>query len=216
MSRGFLRITTVASVIALAFAAPSAASAKTATPCAKQTRTVASAKKAVTKAQKAKAATPAARKQRAKRVKAAKAKHTRAKKTLASCKAKAKAKPAPAPAPAPVPVPLPEPVPVPPVLSVAATTVGALEGFAVTVAAPAQPAGMVYRLAFRSRGTLSSTCSFLAILDNVSASVNVLMQTKRPWCPGPGRVSLFQAVQGSKPLPTLGTEIAGIDVVVNP
>lgn len=168
--------------------------------------------------QKAKATTPAARKQRAKRVKAAKAKHTRAKKTLASCKAKAKTAPAPAPVPTPVPapVPVPTPLPVPPLLSVGVTTVGTLEGFAVTVAAPALPAGTVYRLAFRSRGTINATCSFMVIMNNVSANSSVLLQTQRPWCPGPGRVSLFQAVEASAPLPKLGAEIAAVDVVVNP
>lgn len=211
MSRGFLRISTVAAVIALAFAAPSAASTAPATACAKQARAVASAKKAVAKAQKAKAATPGARKQRAKRVKAAKAKHTRAKRALASCKAKAKR----APAPAPVPTPLPEPVPAPPVLSVAATTAGWREGFAVTVAAPALPAGMVYRVAFRTLGTVRP-CAPLLILGNVGASSSVLLRSKMPLCPGPGRVSLHQANEAVHPMPQLGDEIAAIDVVVNP
>ncbi|MFA4929586.1 MAG: hypothetical protein WC558_13800, partial [Patulibacter sp.] len=70
----------------------------------------------------------------------------------------------------------------------------------------------VYRLAFLSR-TGSSTCSFLVIKNNVSHAGQTVLQSPRPWCPGAGRISLHQAVEGS-PLPRLGALAGAIDVAV--
>lgn len=216
---------TVASVVAIACVAPAAADAAATTPCAKQARAVTSAKKAVTKAQKAKASTPAARKQRAKRVKVAKGKHARAKKALSTCKAKVKPvpepKPTPTPSPAPMPVPLPEPAPAPapPVLSLAATTVSPLQGFTVTVAAPALPAGMQYRVALSittsGEPTGTAACTKGVIWSNVPASGQKVLFGSRQWCVGAGTVSLHRAGNDAHPS-VPGELVLSIPVVVNP
>lgn len=199
------KIVVTAALAATLVAAPAADAETATTACAKQAKAATSAKKAVTKAQRAKASTPAAKKQRAKRVKAAKAKHAKAREALTACKAK------PAPAP-PAPAPVAEPAPVAPVMSLAANTIFAGDAWTVTVAAPPPPAGFVYRLAFLSR-TGSSTCSFLVIKNNVSHAGQTVLQSPRPWCPGAGRISLHQAVEGS-PLPRLGALAGAIDVAV--
>lgn len=226
MIRGILSTATLASVVALAFTAPSSAATAPASACAKQSRAVTSAKKAVTKAQKAKATSPKARKQRAKRVKAAKVKHARAKKALATCRAKAKAKPAPAPAPtpeptpAPAPVPLPEPVPVLPLLALAESTVTTLQGFTVSVAAPALPAGTEYRLVLSittsGEPTGVSACTKGVTWTRVPATVagKVLFGSK-PWCAGAGTMALHRAPSDAHPS-VPGELVLAIPVVVNP
>lgn len=227
MSRGILSTATVASVIAFAFAAPAAADAAATPTCVKQTRAVASAKKSVVKAQKAKASTPVARKQRAKRVKVAKRQHARAKKALASCKAKVKAAPAPVPQPTPVPTPVPEPapapapapVPAPPLLALAATTVGPLQGFTATVAAPPLPAGMQYRivLSITTSGdpTGTAACTKGVTWSNVPASGQKVLFGSRQWCVGSGTMSLHRASNDAHPS-VAGELVLSIPVVVNP
>lgn len=212
MSRGFLRTATLASVIAIAGAAPAAADGTgTAGTCAKQARAVTSAKKAVTKAQRAKAATPAARRQRAKRVKAAKAKHDRAKRTLATCQAKAKAAPAPVPEPTP-----PGPAPAPPVLSVVSAAIGVGDPWRVVLAAPAPAAGTHYRVMYlAASGARLLSCGFLAIRPAVAPTGETQLPSTKPWCPGAGRITLHLANDGT-PLAKPGNLVASVDVVVNP
>ncbi len=203
-------------VLALSVVAAPAASADVSpATCAKQARAVATAERAVSSAQKTRARTPAARKQRSKRLGAAKARHARARKALSTCRSKARRAsiPAPTPTPAPPPAPAPEPVPAPPVLSLVATTVGPLEPWRVLVAAPEPPAGMVYRLAFMAN-TGKASCSYLVVRNDVSPTGETQLSSGRPWCAGPGWISLHQVPAGSRPLP-LGALVARIDVAVS-
>jgi hypothetical protein len=212
MVRGILSTATLASVVALAFTAPSSAATAPASACAKQSRAVTSAKKAVTKAQKAKATSPKARKQRAKRVKAAKVKHARAKKALATCRAKAKAKPAPAPAPTPEPAPAP-----PPVLSVVAPAIGPGDSWRVVLAAPAPAAGTHYRVMYMAApGSRLLSCGFMAVKVAAGPSGETVLQSAKPWCAGPGKITLHVGTDGTPLMPKIGAMIASVDVVVNP